>query len=86
MVPYIMPFVPGMHKGEFCYCTGIVYSQLRKYLKESEGDLKKLGYNKYSKYLSPRQVKYLIDTFGLSIDANAFASIVKTNREFYMPS
>ena len=75
MSKIILPFIPALHKYEFCLCTGVNEITLRKMIAESEDQLKKVGYNKWQKLLMPLQVKFLINKYGLTIDYDMFTQI-----------
>lgn len=69
-VPQFLPSIMAIsiHKGEFCYCTGLSPYKLKQLIKKHEPQLKKLGYGKYDKILMPNVTMYLLKVTGLSID------------------
>lgn len=62
-----------MHKGEFCYCTGMSRYKLTKFIKEHEPQLRRLGYGKYDKILMPNVTQYILRATGLSVDMERLA-------------
>lgn len=73
-VPNYLPDIiaPQMHKGEFCYCTGLSRYKLTNILHANADKLARLGYHKYDKILMPNVVRWLCDYTGLAIDFELF--------------
>ena len=63
----------ALHKGEFCFCTGVTPYHLRKLCKQHAAQLARRGYNTNDKVLMPQAVMYLLDVTGLQIDMNLYA-------------
>lgn len=66
----------SMHKGEFCYCTGLSPYKLKKLIKQHEKALTKIGYSKYDKVLMPIVVSFLCQKSGLRVDMNRLAECI----------
>lgn len=75
MIPNYLPLQVGiaLHKGEFCFCTGLTPYQLRKLCKEHARQLARCGYHPNDKVLMPQVVMYLLEVTGLQIDMNLYA-------------
>lgn len=70
---YLPPMVGiAMHKGEFCFCTGITPYNLQKVIKDHQPALERRGYRKYDKILMPQVVLYLLDVTKLQIDIDLY--------------
>lgn len=63
----------ALHKGEFCFCTGISPYHLSKTIHQHAAQLAKRGYHKHDKVLMPQVVMYLLEVTGLQIDMNLYA-------------
>jgi hypothetical protein len=74
-VPKFLPSILAIsiHKGEFCYCTGLSPYKLKQVIKQHEQQLKRLGYSKYDKILMPNVTMYLLQVTGLAIDTDRLA-------------
>lgn len=74
-VPKFLPafMAISIHKGEFCYCTGLSPYKLKKVIKQHEDKLKRLGYSQYDKILMPNVSEYLCRVTGVQIDMNRLA-------------
>ena len=78
---YLPPQVGiALHKGEFCFCTGLTPYQLRKLCKENQAQLAKRGYHPSDKVLMPQTVLYLLDVTGLQIDMNLYWQITGASK------
>lgn len=74
-VPKFLPAIMAIsiHKGEFCYCTGLSPYKLKNVIKQHEDKLKRLGYSKHDKILMPNVSEYLCRVTGVQIDMNRLA-------------
>lgn len=74
-VPKFLPSILAIsiHKGEFCYCTGLTPYKLKQVIKQHEPQLKKLGYSKHDKILMPNVTMYILRVTGLAIDTDRLA-------------
>lgn len=80
-VPQLLPafMSVSIHKGEFCYCTGLSAYKLKQFIKANAEDLRKLGYSQYDKILMPNVVQYILRKTGLRIDLDRLAECMGSN-------
>lgn len=84
MKNYLPPLLGiALTKQEFCFCVGISQYYFNQIVKENFELLEKIGYQKYSKLLSPRIVLWLCERTGLQIDLDLYDQIHK-HRLAYM--
>lgn len=78
MKNYLPPLLGiALSKQEFCFCVGISKYYFNRLLAQHASTLEKIGYQKYSKLLSPRIVLYLCEVTGLKIDMDLYYQIKK---------
>lgn len=82
MIPNYLPPMIGiaLHKGEFCFCTGLTPYQLRKLCQQHAAQLARRGYHTHDKVIMPQAVLYLLDVTGLQIDMNLYYQITGASR------
>lgn len=66
-----------LSKAEFCQVYHISPYRLRKMLERHKFALRRFGYSKYDKRLTPPQVRYLADAVGYVADEQELARIVR---------
>lgn len=78
MKNYLPPLLGiALTKQEFCFCVGISQYYFNQIIKANAERLEKIGYQKYSKLLSPRIVLYLCEITGLQVDIDLYDQIHK---------
>lgn len=76
MKNYLPPLLGiALTKQEFCFCVGISKYYFNKLISDNADRLAKIGYNKYSKLLSPRIVLYLCEITGLQVDIDLYDQV-----------